>query len=69
MATHLRYFALLCIAAALTLICPKHLLIFRIICSLPYGFTYQYDMDEYLRSILIIPAHSNVRILNEFNQL
>lgn len=32
-------------------------------------FIYQYDMDEYLRSILIIPVHSNVRILNEFNQL
>ena len=28
-------------------------------------FTYQYDMDDYLRSILIIPVHSNVLILNE----
>lgn len=28
-------------------------------------FTYQYDTDDYLRSILIIPVHSNVLILNE----
>lgn len=28
-------------------------------------FTYQYDTDDYLRSIFIIPVHSNVLILNE----
>jgi hypothetical protein len=68
MATHFHSFALLCIAAALTFICPKHLLISRIICSLPYGFTYQYDTDEYFAVYSLYPYIRMYAILNEFNQ-
>lgn len=68
MATHFHSFALLCIAAALTFICPKHLLISRIICSLPYGFTYQYDTDEYFAAYSLYPCIRMYAILNEFNQ-
>jgi hypothetical protein len=47
---------------------PKHLLISRIICSLPYGFTYQYDTDEYFAVYSLYPCIRMYAILNEFNQ-